>query len=77
MALCWNITLQSCGAESNCAECCDTVQACVAYSVTPITGALNDLQVGDRLHLNIGCDPERPALDGFFHDCPQSLLSAI
>ena len=68
---CWDITLIPCGVESTCADCCDTDGECITYSVSVITGTLNNLQVGDRLHLNTGCDSERQAEDGFYHDCPQ------
>ena len=66
---CWNITLQTCGQESNCPECCDAELACDQYSVAPITGTENNLQVGDRLHFGIDCGEESIAEDGYYNDC--------
>jgi len=68
---CWNITLQACGSESSCPDCCDTVRPCADYSVTTITGTVDNLKVGDQLHVNLDCGEESLAEDGFFHDCPE------
>jgi len=59
------------GKEQSCAICCAQEAECQAFYYEPVTGAQNNLQVGDKVWLTSECSGEA-APDGYYTDCTAS-----